>query len=130
MRKLGIPDDDPRSRVVRLANPMSEDQSVLRTLLLGPLLDNVERNRARGNEDVRLWQYGAVYLAHEAGAQGNGARPAGGRNRDHVPGLDRLPTERQHLARAAHRPPAAGELARPRAARGPTSSPPRACSRR
>ena len=97
VRKLGIPDDDPRSRVVRLANPMSEDQSVLRTLLLGPLLDNVERNRARGNEDVRLWQYGAVYLAHDPSAPTNGAAPTGGRNRDHVPGLDRLPTERQHL---------------------------------
>ena len=31
-----IPDDDPRSRVVRLANPMSEDQSVLRTLAARP----------------------------------------------------------------------------------------------
>jgi len=110
VRKLGIPDDDPRSRVVRLANPMSEDQSVLRTLLLGPLLDNLERNRARGNEDVRLWQYGAVYMAHEGAGQGSdpfdgrpgsngavkGSDPAR-RNRDHVPGLDRLPTERQHL---------------------------------
>ena len=55
---------------MRLANPMSEDQSVLRTLLLGPLLDNLERNRARGNEDVRLWQYGAVYLAHEPRREG------------------------------------------------------------
>ena len=89
--KLSIPPDDPRTRVVRLANPMSEDQSVLRTSLLGPLLDNVERNRARGNEDVRLWQYGAIYLARDP-ADGNGARPPA------VPGLDRLPTERQHLA--------------------------------
>ena len=91
VERLGIPADDPRSRVVKLANPMSEDQSVLRTSLLGPLLDNVERNRARGNEDVRLWQYGAIYLAHDP-ADGNGAGPPA------VPGLDRLPTERQHLA--------------------------------
>ena len=88
--RLGIGEDDPRHRVVALANPMSEEQSVLRTSLLGPLLDNVQRNRARGHEDVRLWAYGAIYLAHEAG-DGNGAAPA-------VPGLDRLPTERQHLA--------------------------------
>ena len=46
--------------MVRLRNPMSEDQSVLRTTLLGSLLDNVDRNRSRGNEDVRLWQYGAI----------------------------------------------------------------------
>jgi phenylalanyl-tRNA synthetase beta chain len=91
VERLGVPPDDPRARVVTLANPMSEDQSVLRTSLLGPLLDNVERNRARGHEDVRLWQYGAVYLAREA-ADGNGAGPPA------VPGLDRLPIERQHLA--------------------------------
>jgi phenylalanyl-tRNA synthetase beta chain len=90
VERLGIPEDDPRHRVVKLANPMSEEQSVLRTSLLGPLLDNVERNRARGHEDVRLWQYGAIYLAREA--SGNG----GGNGR--VPGLDRLPIEEQHLA--------------------------------
>ena len=118
VRKLGIPDDDPRSRVVRLANPMSEDQSVLRTLLLGPLLDNLERNRARGNEDVRLWQYGAVYLAHDPSAPTNGAAPAGGRNRDHVPGLDRLPTERQHLGALLTGRLRPRELARPRARAG------------
>ena len=91
VEKLSIPPDDPRARVVTLANPMSEDQSVLRTSLLGPLLDNVQRNRARDEEDVRLWQYGAVYLARDP-AEGNGAGPPA------VPGLDRLPDERQHLA--------------------------------
>ncbi len=91
LEKLSIPPEDPRARVVKLANPMSEDQSVLRTSLLGPLLDNVERNRARGHEDVRLWQYGAIYLARDP-ADGNGAGPPA------VPGLDRLPDERQHLA--------------------------------
>src|SRR3954447_19360167 len=70
VERLGIPADDPRHRVVRLANPMSEEQSVLRTSLLGPLLDNVQRNRARAHEDVRLWQYGAIYLAHEANGGG------------------------------------------------------------
>jgi phenylalanyl-tRNA synthetase beta chain len=102
VERLGIPADDPRHRVVRLANPMSEEQSVLRTSLLGPLLDNLQRNRARGHEDVRLWQYGAVYLAHEPnGGDANGGGPDGSGSagdRHPVPGLDRLPTERQHLA--------------------------------
>ncbi|MEO8688841.1 MAG: phenylalanine--tRNA ligase subunit beta [Solirubrobacteraceae bacterium] len=84
--RLGLPEDDPRHRVVKLKNPMSEDQSVLRTTLLGPLLDNVERNRSRGNDDVRLWQYGAIYIAREGG--GNGQLSA----------LERLPSEEQHLA--------------------------------
>ncbi len=65
--RLSLLEDDPRRRVVRVANPMSEEQSVLRTSLLGSLLDNVQRNRARGAEDVRLWEFGAVYFAPEAG---------------------------------------------------------------
>jgi len=106
VERLQIPEDDRRHRVVKLANPMSEEQSVLRTTLLGPLLDNVARNRARGHEDVRLWQYGAIYLGREAGAGGTGANgggpegsadgPAGDGLR--IPGLDRLPAEEQHLA--------------------------------
>ena len=90
--RLALADGDPRRRVVTLENPMSEEQAVLRTTLLGSLLDNLQRNRARGAEDVRLWEFGAVYLAPEPGGGGNGT---GGR---HVPGLDRLPDERQHLA--------------------------------
>ena len=86
--RLQIPADDPRHRVVRLANPMSEEQSVLRTTLLGSLLDNLQRNRSRGHEDVRLWERGAVYLGRDGGEAGNGR----------IPGLDRLPDEREHLA--------------------------------
>jgi phenylalanyl-tRNA synthetase beta chain len=41
---------------------MSEDQSVLRTTLLGSLLDVAKRNRARGMTDVRLFEIGAAYL--------------------------------------------------------------------
>src|SRR4051794_34021980 len=122
VERLGIPADDPRHRVVRLANPMSEEQSVLRTSLLGPLLDNVQRNRARGHEDVRLWQYGAVYLAHEAnggGADGGGPDWAGSAGDRHpVPGLDRLPTERQHpaaLPTGRLRPPTGRDAAPPAA---------------
>src|SRR5918992_814501 len=46
--RLGLPEGDPRRRLVRLVNPMSEEQSVLRTLLVGGLLDAVRRNRAHG----------------------------------------------------------------------------------
>ena len=56
----------------------------------GSLLDNARAQPRARHEDVRLWEYGAVYLAREAGG-GNGAGPPA------VPGLDRLPEERQHL---------------------------------
>src|SRR6202011_3100349 len=47
---------------VVLQNPMSGDQSRLRTTLLGSLLDAARHNRARGVADVRLFESGPVYL--------------------------------------------------------------------
>ncbi len=52
-------DDRP---TVKLANPMSGDQSQLRTTLLGSLLDVARRNRSRGVQMIRLFEAGAVYL--------------------------------------------------------------------
>ena len=83
--RLTLPDGDARRDVVTLANPMSEDQSVLRTTLLGSLLDSVQRNRARGMADVRLFERGAVYRERPGAANG------GGRDA-------RLPIEHEHLA--------------------------------
>jgi phenylalanyl-tRNA synthetase beta chain len=60
--RLRLGADDPRRAGVVLENPMSEDQSVLRTTLLGSLLDNARRNRARGATDLALFERGAVYL--------------------------------------------------------------------
>ena len=83
--RLALPAGDYRRDTVTLANPMSEDQSVLRTTLLGSLLDSVQRNRARGMGDVRLFERGAVYRARPDAASDGG--------RDAV-----LPLEREHLA--------------------------------
>ncbi len=47
---------------VRLKNPMSEEQAVMRTSLLTSLLAAAETNRRRGTEDVRLFEVGSVYL--------------------------------------------------------------------
>jgi phenylalanyl-tRNA synthetase beta chain len=61
------PDEAARLRLgerptVTLANPISADQSRLRTTLLGSLLDVAARNRARGAGRIRLFEAGAVYL--------------------------------------------------------------------
>ena len=93
--RLRIPPDDPRHAAPVLRNPMSEDQSVLRTTLLGSLLDSIQRNRARGLYDVRLFEVGAVYFD----------RPRPDEPRDEA-GV--LPEERPHLAAlltGAMRPP-------------------------
>jgi phenylalanyl-tRNA synthetase beta chain len=63
--KLRLPDDDPRRNFVALQNPMSEDHSVLRTTVLGSLLDAARHNIARGNADLRLIEQGAIYVAQE-----------------------------------------------------------------
>jgi phenylalanyl-tRNA synthetase beta chain len=60
--RLRLPADDDRRRFVPLRNPMSEDHAVLRTMVLGSLLDVTRRNVARGNADLRLIEQGAVYL--------------------------------------------------------------------
>jgi phenylalanyl-tRNA synthetase beta chain len=50
---------------VALANPMSADQSQLRTTLLGSLLGVAALNRSRGATTIRLFESGPVYLAAE-----------------------------------------------------------------
>ncbi len=55
---------------VELENPMSAEQSRLRTTLLGSLLDIARRNLARGAANLRLFEAGAVYLP-----DGNGRLP-------------------------------------------------------
>lgn len=46
---------------LRIANPLSEDQSVMRPLVLGGLLEVAQHNFARGADSVRLFEVGAVY---------------------------------------------------------------------
>ncbi len=61
--RLRIPAGDPRANPVRLSNPLSEEQSAMRTIVLGSLLDIAARNVARGVNRLALFEAGAVYLA-------------------------------------------------------------------
>jgi phenylalanyl-tRNA synthetase beta chain len=60
--RLRIPADDLRTKPVTLANPLSEDQSAMRTTLLGSLLDIAARNVARGAGNLALFESARVYL--------------------------------------------------------------------
>jgi phenylalanyl-tRNA synthetase beta chain len=62
-RRLRIADQ----KTIELENPLSVDQSRLRTTLLGSLLDVARHNRARGAETLRLFEAGAVYLPSNGG---------------------------------------------------------------
>jgi phenylalanyl-tRNA synthetase beta chain len=54
--------EDPHPRALRVRNPMTAEQSVLRTTLLPSLLDVARRNREVGNEYVALFEMARVYL--------------------------------------------------------------------
>jgi phenylalanyl-tRNA synthetase beta chain len=75
--RLDLPSADQRSRVLRIANPLSEDQSAMRTTLLPGLLGVARHNVARDLRDMRLFECGRVFLSN---------------------GADRLPDEPLHLA--------------------------------
>ncbi|MBG0831289.1 phenylalanine--tRNA ligase subunit beta [Planomonospora sp. ID67723] len=81
---LQLPEDDARRRAVRLANPLSEDEPLMRTTLLPGLLKTLVRNVGRGFGDVALFETGLVY------------RPAAGApERAPVLGVERRPTEEE-----------------------------------
>ena len=52
--KLRIPEDSELYSMMQLANPLSEEQSVMRTMLLGGLLETVGYNHNRNLPDVGI----------------------------------------------------------------------------
>jgi len=60
--RLRLGADHPLRHAVELANPLSSELSLLRTTLLGSLLDTARHNRARGAGTVRCFEAGSVYL--------------------------------------------------------------------
>ncbi|MGC5013083.1 phenylalanine--tRNA ligase subunit beta [Streptosporangium sp. DT93] len=58
---LQLPADDARRVAVRLANPLSEDEPLMRTTLLPGLLRTLVRNVGRGTGDVAIFEAGLVY---------------------------------------------------------------------
>ncbi len=59
--RLRLDANDPRRDAAVVENPLSEEQSLLRTTLLGSLLDTAGRNHARGMSDMRLFEVGTVF---------------------------------------------------------------------
>lgn len=58
---LGLDEEHPARRTIAPSNPMSEDESVLRTTLLPSLLRALARNQARHIPDVALYEVARVY---------------------------------------------------------------------
>ncbi|MGP5054196.1 phenylalanine--tRNA ligase subunit beta [Brachybacterium paraconglomeratum] len=100
--------DDARREAVRILNPLSEDEPLLRTELLQSLLPTARRNLGRGEESVAIFQRGSVFRVRG----GQGAAP--------VPAAAQRPSEQELESILAALPAQTGALA---AVVGGTSGP-------
>jgi len=85
--RLLLGPDHPLRSVVKIENPLSEEQSIMRPTLLGSLLDAARHNVARNGPDLAIFESGAVYRAI--------GDPASREDRDPIPGSDR-PADEHH----------------------------------
>lgn len=80
LNRLRLPAESPLRKVLRIQNPLREEQSVMRTTLLPGLLDTIVYNSNRKSTDLGFFEVGAVFLPRGEGV---------------------LPDERLHLGIAA-----------------------------
>ncbi|WP_030344047.1 phenylalanine--tRNA ligase subunit beta [Streptomyces sp. NRRL S-1022] len=84
--QLGLDSDDPARRVVKLVNPLNDEEPALRTTLLPGLLGALRRNAGRGAHDLALFETGLVFHPREEQ-----------RVATHLP-VDRRPTDEEIAA--------------------------------
>ncbi len=94
--ELRYADDDGRRQAVRLLNPLSDAQPLLRTGVLMTLLQTARRNVARGLNDVAVYECGSASWARPS-AQVAPQLPSGVRPSDED--LDRLVSALPHQDR-------------------------------
>jgi phenylalanyl-tRNA synthetase beta chain len=68
-RRLRLPESDPRCRQLAILNPLSEDQTVMRTSLIPGLLDAMQRNLARQTRNIRLFETGKIFISNGSASQ-------------------------------------------------------------
>ncbi|MBT3164985.1 phenylalanine--tRNA ligase subunit beta [Streptomyces sp. Vc74B-19] len=97
--QLGLDADDPARRVVKLVNPLSDEEPALRTSLLPGLLAALRRNDGRGSHDLALFETGLVFQPRDT------ARTAADLSVDRRPSTDdiaalnaALPDQPRHVA--------------------------------
>ncbi len=60
--KLALPPDDSLRRHVAILNPLTEEQGIMRTMLIPGLLENARHNLNRQNNDFGIFELGKVFL--------------------------------------------------------------------
>lgn len=63
--RILLPQDDPRRNCVEILNPLTEEQSVMRTSLLPGLLETAARNASFRLLNLHLFEMRRVYLANQ-----------------------------------------------------------------
>ncbi|MBW2609019.1 MAG: phenylalanine--tRNA ligase subunit beta [Deltaproteobacteria bacterium] len=64
---LGAESESPLRSFVNLQNPLTIDQSVMRTSLIPGLLSVVKNNITHGETDLKLFEWGKIFLHSDAG---------------------------------------------------------------
>jgi phenylalanyl-tRNA synthetase beta chain len=67
--QLGLPETDERRLHVRIRNPLTEEQAVMRTTLVQSLLSNVRRNADVGCFDLKIFETGRTFIRQGEGKQ-------------------------------------------------------------
>ncbi len=62
---IRLPKDTPLRNAIRITNPLGEDTSIMRTVILPSMLDILARNYAYKNKGVKLYELGRIYLPVE-----------------------------------------------------------------
>ena len=69
--RIRLTSTDLLRQAVQIANPLSEDQSIMRTTLLPSLLTNAQRNRNHQINDVQFFECSKVFIPNETGEHPN-----------------------------------------------------------
>ena len=64
---LCFPENDERRKLVRINNPLIEDQSVMRTTIIFSLLDTLKKNINNGIFDLKIFEMGRVFFSRGLG---------------------------------------------------------------
>lgn len=59
---LSLPDGDPRRRMVEILNPLTEDQTVMRTSIIPGILVTMHRNISQQIRNLKLFEIGKIFI--------------------------------------------------------------------
>ncbi|MDY7032216.1 MAG: phenylalanine--tRNA ligase subunit beta [Thermodesulfobacteriota bacterium] len=64
IESLHLDDDHPYQKFIKIKNPLSEDQAIMRTTLIPGLLKTIKTNIHNSNPNLKLFELGTVFYAN------------------------------------------------------------------